>query len=314
MNFDSYERVVLQKVFVVLLLSSLFAACAQQKSDSANYRNEIKAWQAERTRSLLAEDGWLNLVGLFELHPGINTFGSGADNDLVFNVPAVPAHIGYFDVDEQISIKIVAGVLVVSASDTVREMPVMTDADSAATIFALGSLRWHVIQRGEKRYVRLRDFESEAVKRFAGNKYYPIDPKWRVQAELKPFDKHKIVPVPNVLGEIIEWNSPGQLELEIDGETYQLTALGDMGDDELFVIFSDATNGSETYPAGRFMYVRTPGEDGLTVLDFNKAYNPPCVYTEYATCPLPPAENNLQIRVEAGEKNYGGSHELNVTY
>ncbi|MFQ5629225.1 MAG: DUF1684 domain-containing protein [bacterium] len=288
---------------------SLFISCKESENSADNiYVTEIKKWQEKRVSDLKAEDGWLNLVGLFEVQEGENTFGADASNGIVFPAGKAPGKIGFFLLNEGVvSVNIAPGIQVMADSNIVQKMRLMTDKDDKPTTLKLGSLRWYVIQRGENFYVRLRDLESELLKDFKGIASYPIASSWRIPAILQKYDSLKTVPIPNVLGEMIDWHSPGALFFEINGETYKLDALGKLSDERLFVIFTDETSRDETYPAGRFMYVETPGKDGKTFIDFNKAYNPPCAFTPYATCPLPPEQNHLPLRVTAGEKNYDGS-------
>jgi uncharacterized protein (DUF1684 family) len=186
----------------------------------------------------------------------------------------------------------------------VTSQALRSDADGDQTLLTLGSLSFYVIQRGDRVGVRVKDSQSEARKDFHGIESFPIDPKWRVEARLEPYDPPKSIPVPNVLGSVEPGECPGALVFQINGKTYRLDPILEKGERDLFVIFADRTNGTQTYGAGRFLYA-SPPIDGRTTLDFNKAYNPPCVFTLYATCPLPPPQNRLPIRVEAGEKAYG---------
>ncbi len=179
-----------------------------------------------------------------------------------------------------------------------------SDADEDTTMLRRGSLLFYLIRRGDRLGVRVKDSQSEARRNFRGLDYFPIDPGWRIEARFEPYDPPKSISVPNVLGQDNAEKSPGAVVFEHGGKTYRLDPVLERGETDYFVIFGDRTNGNETYGAGRFLYVKPP-VDGRTVIDFNKAYNPPCVFTEYATCPLPPPQNKLPIRIEAGEKEYG---------
>ena len=179
-----------------------------------------------------------------------------------------------------------------------------SDAGEAATRLRTGSVLFYVIERAGKLAVRVKDSQSEARREFHGLEYFPIDPSWRIEARFEPYDPPRPISVPNVLGHQDTEKSPGALVFERAGQTYRLDPVLERGETDYFVIFGDATNGKETYGAGRFLYVKPP-VDGKTIIDFNKAYNPPCVFTDYATCPLPPAQNRMKVRVEAGEKEYG---------
>ena len=168
----------------------------------------------------------------------------------------------------------------------------------------LGTLQFHVISRQGKLGLRVRDTASPARREFKGIPLYPYDPAWRVEARLEPGRGQKSVAVPNVLGAVEDMPSPGTLVFRFQGKEYHLTPVVEPGDDQLFIIFADQTNRTDTYAPGRFLYAPLP-KDGKTVLDFNRATNPPCAFTSFATCPLPPRDNRLAVRVEAGEKRAG---------
>ena len=186
---------------------------------------------------------------------------------------------------------------------------VLTNGDDSARPIqlALGSLRFFIIQRGDRLGVRIKDTKSPALAAFHDVDTYPAQPAWRFDARFEPYDPPKKLAIPNVLGQVEESPSKGAVVFEKDGRTYRLDALADDKDGTLFIIFGDATNGHETYGAGRFLDTAAP-KDGRVVVDFNQAYNPPCAFTSFATCPLPPKDNKLALKVEAGEKKYGEGH------
>ena len=271
--------------------------------DPTTHKAEINQWHEKRVVSLTSQSGWLNLSGLFWLKEGEHTFGAHASNDLVFPVGKAPDHMGSFLLnDGTVSIKVNPGVEVLNDGAPVNEMDL-----AAGTELTHGSLSWFVIEReGGRKAVRLRDSEHPDRQSFTGIDRYEIDRTWRVGATLEAYDPPKMLTVPTIYGTVREQPSPGALVFEIDGEEYRLDPI--VGD-QLFIIFADETNGRGTYGAGRFLYVDPPGPDGTTVIDFNKAYNPPCAFTTFATCPLPPKQNRLQVAVIAGEKQYeGGVH------
>jgi uncharacterized protein (DUF1684 family) len=252
------------------------------------YETEITKWRENRLERLKADDGWLSLAGLFWLHDGANTFGRDAGNEIV--LPDGPAHAGTFEWRDS--------KVVVSMDGSRRELK--PDSDDAATV---GRLKLYIIKRGDRMGIRLKDPESEYRREFHGLEYFPIREEYRVVAKWVP-EKHTI-PILNVLGQTENDECPGHAEFRWNGQDLKLyPILEEPGAKELFYIFRDQTSGKETYPAGRFFYSDMP-KDGHVILDFNKAYNPPCAFTPYATCPLPPPENRLPIRVEAGEKKYG---------
>jgi len=181
------------------------------------------------------------------------------------------------------------------------------DDDGKPTVLKLGSLKLFIIKRDEKIGLRVKDKRNPARSRFAGLDYFPVDLKWRLNAKFKPYEPPKMIPIVNVLGMVDNMTSPGVLVFEVNGKSYRLDPVLEKGSKQLFIIFSDKTADQESYGAGRYLYADPAGDDGKVVLDFNKAYNPPCAFTKFATCPLPPQQNRLAIRVEAGEKKYAGS-------
>lgn len=276
---------------------------------SADYMTEIEAWRDQRLGSLTAENGWLSLVGLYWLEPGDNTFGSTPDNSLIFPEKA-PNHAGTFHLkDGKVTVDPVPGAGLALADDPKEPLAgkvLTSDAEGKPTILSLGSLRFYVIERGDRVGIRVKDPESPARKGFTGLDYFPIDPAWKVEAHLERV-QGATVPVTNVLGQVEDAPSPGTLTFELpggEGRTFSLHPILEEGSDELFIVFGDPTNGRLTYGGGRFLYADAPGPDGKVVLDFNRAYNPPCSFTPYATCPLPPPGNKLSIPVTAGEKKY----------
>jgi uncharacterized protein (DUF1684 family) len=179
--------------------------------------------------------------------------------------------------------------------------------DSGPTILKLGSLLINVVKRGERIGVRVKDTESRTRREFKGLEYYPIDPKWRIEARFEPYQPPKMIPITNVLSMTDDETSPGALAFEVDGKTYRIDPILEKGETDLFVMIADETTGRETYGAGRYLYVSPPDAAEKVVIDFNKAYSPPCAFTTFATCPLPPRQNHLSFRIESGEKKYAGT-------
>jgi hypothetical protein len=173
------------------------------------------------------------------------------------------------------------------------------------TVLALGSLRLHLIKRGERFGVRVRDGQAPALASFEGLDHFPIDPSWRVHARLEPAKPDAVIEIVDITGAHSRDATPGTVVFERDGQTWWIAALqGDEDDGSVWLVFGDATNGIETYGGGRFLYTEAVGADSSVVVDFNLAYNPPCVFSPYATCPLPPPQNRLGLRIEAGEKEW----------
>jgi uncharacterized protein (DUF1684 family) len=292
-------------LLLFILLLNLIINC-QNKGDH-EYMQSVKQWHENRIAALTRPDGWLSLIGLFWLKPGENTFGGAKSNAINFPTDKVPAEMGVFIFkDEQVQAVIRKGVAVYHNGQPVDTLLMKNDIEGEPTILTYGTLSWYVIKRGEKFGIRLKDSESKALQDFSGIKMFKIDSRWRSVAKFKPYNPPKTIEIPTVLGTIEEDTSPGALEFTLFGQTYSLDPTGNAEDKRWFIIFADVTNGEQTYGAGRFLYVDAPGENGTTIIDFNKAYNPPCAFSPYATCPLPPEENYLPIPVTAGEEKYQG--------
>jgi len=273
--------------------------------DLTKYKSEIDSWHGKRIADLKSETGWLNLAGLFWLKEGINTFGSDPSNDLVFPEDKIPPRAGFFLVKQGVvQINVMAGVAVMKDSMIVKEEIIFHPDSINNQILTHGDLQWFLIKRDDQVGIRLRDLKSKGVQDFLGIERYEVDPDSRVEANLVVPLKQEKISITNVLGQTTDLISPGTLTFELLGQPYTLDAL-EGGKDELFVIFGDPTNELETYPSGRYLYVKIPDAQGKWLVDFNQSINPPCAFTPFATCPLPPAQNILPIAIKAGEKNYG---------
>jgi hypothetical protein len=276
--------------------------------DAAAYTREIAAWRAVREAELRKPDGWLTLVGLFWLEEGENHFGSDPRNRVVLPAGKAPPVAGTLvRHGEAVTLHGNPGAGLESDGHLVSgEVPLASDAKGKPTVVHLGSLSFYIIKRGPKLGVRVKDSKSPVLAAFHGVDSFPADPAWRVVAHFEPHTRPTTIPIANVLGQIENQPSPGTVVFERAGNTLRLDAL-DGGEGSLSLIFADATNGRETYGAGRFLDT-DPARDGKVIVDFNKAYNPPCAFTTFATCPLPPRQNRLAIAVTAGEKKYGEGH------
>ncbi|MBK6734555.1 MAG: DUF1684 domain-containing protein [bacterium] len=302
------RRLTTRAGWPVLPLLLLVAACGGREAATTTpeYVAEVDAWHAQRVERLRSDTGWLTLVGLHELDPTrVNTVGSDS-TALVRLVDKAPAHVGELAfVGGRWSFSAAPGTMVTladSANAPVTALTLATDHDGPATTLACGSLLFFVVQREGAFFVRVKDRESETLRSFQGIDRYPVDARWRVTARLE--GGPGTVKVPNVLGQESDEPSPGTLVFELSGKEYRLSPTGAPGE-ELFLVFGDATNNHGTYGGGRFLSAPAPAADGTVVLDFNRAYNPPCVFTPYATCPLPGKANTLPVAIEAGEKSWG---------
>ena len=273
------------------------------------YLEELKQWDGARIAALKDPNGWLNLEGLFWFKKGVNSFGSAKENELVYDNNAFPKHLGDFIYEdgkvywkdaasEKITIKDNAG-LVVANAETLN----LLTATEGKYLSQWKDFVWVVIQREDKVGVRFRNLNAKTLLEFKGIERFPVDPIWRVKAKVIPQDQNPLM-IMNVLGQNTAQKHGGQLVFDIEGKTYRLDAI-DEGGVRLFVTFADATSGKTTYGSGRFIELDKPDADGYTYIDFNKAYNPPCAFTKFATCPLPPPQNRLSIAIPAGEKKYG---------
>ena len=267
-------------------------------SDDA-HRAAVEAWRDQRYAALRRDTGWLTLAGLAWLSPGANRVGSDAAADVV--LPAGPALAGTLTVTDA---AIVADGAFTHAGSQAQALRLVTDRDAEPTMLALGALRLCVIDRGGRLAVRTWDTDAPARRAFAGIDHWPVNRTWRLAGRFEPTPA-RTVAVPDVLGTIDDETSPGDVAFDVGGSTYRLQALPGGPDGELWLVFGDATNGGETYGGGRFLYTGPPAADGAVEVDFNRAYNPPCVFSPYATCPLPWPENRLPIRIEAGERAFG---------
>lgn len=298
---------ILTKFWVIgywALLSGCSVKDAPTEQQLADHKKDVESWYNKRVENLKSHDGWLNLAGLFWLHEGINTFGSDESNDVVFPAGMIVPKAGYFMVEGgQVTVTIARGAGILIGGRTAGEETLVYHPDSLkGTKQVHGNLEWHIIERDHKVGIRLRDLGSNALKTFKGIGRYPVDYTWKVQARFEPATEGETIDITNVLGQTTSQLLAGVLVFNLDENEYHLSATAE--GDQLFVVFADSTNGKETYPAGRFIYVDRPDSTDVVHIDFNKAYNPPCAFTDFATCPLPPRENFLAASITAGEKNY----------
>jgi len=298
-------------VILALLLTGLVAAgCGLgAPRPSREYRSSIEKWRADREAKLQSDDGWLSLAGLFWLQPGENSMGTASDQDIRLPEGVGPAHAGSFYLEAgRVMLRAKPGSGLTLNGKPFNEVVLETDAAGEPDHVRIGRVLLYLVERGEKIGVRVKDPENPARRAFRGLKYFPIDPEWSIIAEWVTFESPKTLRIANIIGQVTKFQVPGEVRFRVAGESYSLLPINeDPADDQLFFVFGDETNGKQTYAAGRFLDAG-PVRDGKVVLDFNKAYNPPCAFTKFATCPLPPKENRLSLRIEAGEKAYGPRH------
>ena len=268
---------------------------------------EIQTWRATREKRLRADNGWLTLVGRYPLKQGANTFGTGKGNGVI--LPASlegvgPESLGRFDVDHEqktVTLKLAEGVSMVSSGESFMGERRMGTSTEKRDWVSLGRLSMHVIARDGKYFLRLADNESPDRKNFPGCIWYAPDVAYKVDAKFVPYADKKTLSIINIIDEVSEQPCPGYAEFSLNGEVHRLDAIQE--GDGLFFVFRDGTAGDTTYPPGRFLDVdKQPEPNEPFTLDFNKAYNPPCAFSSFTTCPLPPRQNILKTRIEAGEK------------
>jgi uncharacterized protein (DUF1684 family) len=301
--------------FTSILVTFLFAVACQKTNkpaavfDETAYKTEIQKWQNDRLAGLTKEDGWLTLIGLFWLNEGENKFGSDAKNPIVLPKDKAPGVAGSLWLEKgHVRLAARPGVEITTGDKPVTTFDLKDDNDDGGpTILKMGTLLINVVKRGDRIGVRVKDTDSRTRREFKGLEYFPIDPKWRIEARVEPYQPPKTIPITNVLSMTDNESSPGALAFEVDGKTYRIDPITEKGETDWFVMIADETTGRETYGAGRYLYVSPPDASGKVVIDFNKTYSPPCAFTNYATCPLPPRQNHLPFRIEAGEKKYVGT-------
>ena len=295
MNANRHPRLL---AVALLLLASTALLAASPETPDAAYVQDFEKWKAEETGDLKAN--WLSLAGLFWLKPGANSFGSDAANAIVF--PKGPAHAGEFDLEgKDVTIKLLPDAHATIAGKAATVARLDPDTSQHATHVEMGTLTFHVIVRGERVGIRVKDADSAAARNFKGMMFFPLDLNYRVTGTWVPAEGKKTVEIPNVLGDVSAEEVPGTVVFKVNSQELKLTALGGDAKSGLFFVFNDLTAKSDTYPGGRFLDT-APVVNGTVVLDFNRAYNPPCAVTPYATCPLAPRENRLAVAIPAGEK------------
>jgi uncharacterized protein (DUF1684 family) len=309
---------------LTLSTATAFAADAPKaaKAASSAYAAQIAQWQKDRAQGLLKEDGWFSLVGLFWLKDGANGIGSDPYNRIQLG-KAAPAKLGEIVLEHtagaspesQVKLSFVPApnsaatknVTINRQPATARELA--ADVSGHPDVIQVGTMSIYIIERADGDHarvgVRVKDSQSPYRTGFHGLKFFPVDPALRIEATWTPYTPAKKLKIPSVIGTVSEMDSPGRADFTLAGKQYSLEPVVE-GDDELFFIFRDATAAKETYGAGRFLYTAMP-KDGKVILDFNTAQNPPCAYTPYATCPLPPRQNQLPVAIRAGEKSYNKS-------
>lgn len=289
---------------IIVSLIILLSACNSAPpviTDEAAYVEKTEAWQKQRVERLKSRNGYLNLAGLLWLEEGANSFGSDSTNDIIFPPKADPFCGTLLLENGKVTLSVSEGVSITVNDSAVTEMQLANDMEAHTTHLEQGDLAWHIIKRGDRYSIRLRDYKNPRIDELDHIPSYPIQTSYVVEATLEPFDTARTMTVATeVEGYNEDYQCPGTLNFKLRGKALKLYPF--TSGSGYFLIIADETSAIETYGAGRFMYA-APDSTGRIILDFNRAYNPPCAFTPYATCPKPPRENILPIAVEAGEKS-----------
>ena len=287
-----------------LLLLAVWLTASAAASDE--YTQSIETGRAERTARLTKADGWLTLIGRHLLKPGENSVGTAADNSI--KLAAGPPYLARVTLNTgKVTFTPAPGAIVEVDGQPAAPATELVYHGEHPTHVTFGPVNFYVMERGDSLYLRVRDSTAARLKDFPGLDYFPIDPSWRIEAQWVPFDPPHLVNITNMIGQTSPTPVPGKAVFTREGRTFELLPI-DEGEGEFFFILTDLTAGQETYEASRFLYAAKP-VDGKIILDFNRMQNPPCAFTPFATCPLPPKENRMDIRVTAGEKKYRGPHD-----
>jgi len=265
------------------------------------YLKSVEDWRAHAEQSLRRDNGWLTLAGRYVMRPGVNTFGTGSGNDIVFPAGLGPERMGTITVEPgRVFVKLEPGLTMMKEGLALTDKVMGTDTDNRDWV-AMGRAAFHVIERDGKYVLRLADNQSEVRKHFGGRVWYRVDESYFVPARFVAYPPGRRISIVNVIDEVSDEPLAGYVEFTLGGKPYRLDALDD--DEGLFIILRDETAGKTTYGSGRFLAVEKKPRDGETFrLDLNRAYNPPCAFSDFTTCPLPPKQNILKVKIEAGEK------------
>jgi uncharacterized protein (DUF1684 family) len=263
------------------------------------YIQEITKWRQEVDRNLRRENGWLALAGLFWLRKGTNLIGSSPESDIGLPKRS-PERLGTFEFDgNRVTLSVEADLPVEVNGVVTKSALLDTDQEDVPSFITFGDIRMVVVRRSKGVGIRLWDNTRAERRTFPSRQWYPVKKEYCVPATYTRYETPRIVKMPDILGSILDEPMQGFVSFELHGKKYELQ-VEELPDHRLFVQFMDLTNGNPTYPSGRYHYTDAH-ENGRLVIDFNKAYSPPCAFTEYATCTFPPQENRLDVAIEAGE-------------
>ena len=297
------KNTVLKNLTAVVIVPVLLFACGSPETGTAplpeDYPTELQEWKENRINVLKGPTNWLRLDGIYWMSEGENTFGSGEGQDLKLPEGTIPSHAGVMILEEGVvTMKVAEGVLVTHEGEPVTEMMMYDGGERYRVEHA--SLEWFIDNRDEQYGLRLYNKENPKADAFDGFPAYEVNSEWHLHAQFVPNSDSTTIMLDNVIGEKVERYSPGNIRFTAEGQEIEVIAFE--ANSGLFIMFSDLTNRTETYHAGRYLIIPFPDEDGRTIIDFNKAYNPPCAFNTFTTCQLPPPQNRLDLTITAGEK------------
>jgi uncharacterized protein (DUF1684 family) len=297
----------MSKHFLALGAAALMSLAAVEAPAMSEHEQEVAAWRTGRIERLTAPDGWLSLVGLHWVPAGAaQTVGNGEGNQVDLGIG--PEHLGRIEwADGKPWFLVADGVGATVAGEPATRVELLPELANAPVVVRFGSASLQMLQRGEKFALRIKDSEASTRLKFSGIPHFDVDPSWRIEARFERYPEPRTIEVATVVGTLEAYPNPGRIVFERDGKTHRIEALVEEGTEQYFLIIADRSSGKETYGMARYLYAGPPEGDRI-VVDFNKAYNPPCAFTAYATCPMPPEGNRLDLYVSAGEKKYAGAH------
>lgn len=295
-----YLRKIRVNLLTVILIFLLFSSSSMAQD---SYRSELQRWRAQTEAELKGDDGWLTVAGFFWLKEGPNSIGADPSSDITLPPESAPARVGTIDFQNgKLTLRIADEVKATLKDQSVTTIEMKSDESQKPDMIAVGEVTFHIIKRNGRYAVRVKHRDSEARRAFTGLKWFPARKEYRVKARFVAYEQPRKILIPSILGYEDEMTSPGYVLFTLAGKERRLEPVMS-GEDKLFFIFRDLTSGKTTYPGGRFLYTELP-KGGEVILDFNRAINPPCAFTAFATCPLPPRQNWLDGAIEAGELNY----------
>lgn len=309
MSTRSISEAMVVALALMVSFTGASTAWSAEICGAEGWEEDLLQWREERNEALKEPEGWLSLVGLYWLEEGRQSLGSGGGNQIRLPEGLAADEVGWLDLrGDEIWMETAPGVAVTTREGyKVRRIPLPSDASGEPTVLAHRNLRFHAIHRGDRYALRVKDLENPALEKFQGTRHFPPDPSFCLEARFEPADPPRTLEIPTVMGTVDEQPSPGALVFRVDGREYRLDAT-DAGGGGLFVVFGDLTNGTDSYGGGRFLTTEAPTDTLEVTLDFNRAYSPPCAFTAFATCPLPPRQNRLDVAIPAGEMASGQNH------